>query len=435
MKGKVKIILWILGIIALMVMGVLWHYYPQLKILNGYAARTACSCAFVVNRNHDKIFEEDLGMSPFNFANVTINIDSKTAESNVLGLAKKTAVYREGIGCILLKGEDDHHVQYTKHTAVAQSKYSFTQSKIDYFDKTELDSILSIAFDHGSEYKKKSRALLILHKDSLIFEKYAPGINADTKLLGWSMTKSVMNALTGIMVKNKMLSMSENNLDPSWKDERVNLTLKSLLQMNTGLEWEENYGKVSSATNMLFNSEDMPSYAASAPLGNKKWMYSSGSTNLLVGVLKRHAGTGQKLYDMLYDSLFYPCGMTESIIETDEAGNFIGSSYMYATARDWAKFGRLYLHDGVWQGKRILPEGWVKLSTEAAEGSAGKYGAHFWLNKNGEAYPNSPHDLFTADGYQGQLVVIIPSKNLVIVRLGLENINFDKMIATICKAI
>jgi CubicO group peptidase (beta-lactamase class C family) len=192
---------------------------------------------------------------------------------------------------------------------------------------------------------------------------------------------------------------------------------------------------VSEATTMLFASGDMPQYAATMKMETPKWIYSSGSTNLLSGIMRSKFKALSDYLSFPYTYLFEPLGMDQSLIETDEAGNYIASSYMYATARDWLRFGRLYLHDGMWQGKRILPENWVKYTCQAVPGSNGKYGAHFWLNKNGVAFPDCPRDIYYADGYQGQYIIIVPSYDLVIVRLGLEDIDMNQLIKTTIDAV
>ena len=128
--------------------------------------------------------------------------------------------------------------------------------------------------------------------------------------------------------------------------------------------------------------------------------------------------------------------MASAHLETDESGNYIGSSYCYATPRDWAKFGLLYLNDGVWNGKRILPEGWVEYSRKQASQSNGIYGAHFWQNHGNAAYQDVPEDLFSCNGYEGQYVFIIPSRDLVVVRMGLsETFDVNKFLKEILKAI
>lgn len=158
---------------------------------------------------------------------------------------------------------------------------------------------------------------------------------------------------------------------------------------------------------------------------NTHWNYSSGTTNLLSGILRKQFATQQEYLDFWYSALIDKIGMHSMLIETDLSGNYVGSSYGWATARDWAKFGLLYLHNGSWNGESILDPSWVRYAATPAVGSRGDYGAHFWLNA-GKRYPDAPSDLYSCNGFQGQKIFIIPSHEMVIVRLGLkENEGLD----------
>jgi len=292
-----------------------------------------------------------------------------------------------------------------------------------------LQTAVDNAFDKDAEKIKRTRAVVVLYKDRLIAEKYAFGFSAETKLLGWSMTKSITNAVLGVLEKQGEISLEQNKLFKEWEnDDRSKITLNNLMQMNSGLEWEEDYNSISDVTKMLFLAEDMPGIQLNKPLigePNSSWNYSSGTTNLLSGYIRNQFKTHQEYLDFWYSGLIDKIGMNSMTLETDLAGNYVGSSYSWATARDWAKFGLLYLNKGNWNGEQLLNESWVKYSATPTNGSNGEYGAHFWLNA-GEKYPNVPKDLFSSNGYQGQYVFIIPSKDIVIVRFGLtENPKFD----------
>ncbi|MFM2395053.1 MAG: hypothetical protein RLZZ546_3036, partial [Bacteroidota bacterium] len=382
----------ILSLILLLAIGItLYLQYPRLKVLNGYAARTACSCAFVANRKESQILSEDLGMSPFQIASVHIDSIHKLATSSVMGLAKKTAIYKPGIGCILLKGEDNHHVNFPSISKSDINNYQFVKSTRE-FPQNIKKEIIQLVFDENREIvEKKTRALLVLYNDSLLIEEYAKGINADTRLLGWSMTKSVINALTGILVKQGKIEVKDKNLFGEWKDERKNISLESMLRMTSGIKWNEDYATESEATNMLFDSENIADFAKNHVLDRPVFNYSSGSTNMVTQVLRNKFSSLNDFLLFPHTQLFNKLSMESAIIETDESGLFIGSSYMYAHARDWMRFGRLYLKNGNWQGEQILPEDWVDFTTRETPESEGRYGAHFWLNKRGIAYPDAPH--------------------------------------------
>jgi CubicO group peptidase (beta-lactamase class C family) len=216
-------------------------------------------------------------------------------------------------------------------------------------------------------------------------------------------------------------------LFPHWTDERKEITVNDLLQMQSGLKFDEIYSELSDATEMLFLSEDIVKVATEQPLiyaPGEHWSYSSGTTNILSGLIRSKFANHNDYLRFPHDSLFRRIGMHSATMEIDESGNYIGSSYCYATPRDWAKFGLLYLNDGWWDGQRLLPEGWVAYTRQAATHSGGIYGGHFWQNHNRAAYKDVPEDLFSCNGYEGQYVFIIPSYDAVIVRMGLSE-SFD----------
>jgi len=191
--------------------------------------------------------------------------------------------------------------------------------------------------------------------------------------------------------------------------------------MSSGLEFGEIYDDFNSdVVVMLTRSEDAGALAADRPLAAEPgavWDYSSGTTNLVSRALREVMDDDQAYWRFPYDRLFTPLGMHSAILETDPSGTFVGSSYGYATARDWARFGLLYLEDGIWDSKRILPEGWVEYAATPTPGSQQQYGAHWWLNAGGR-FEGVPRDEFRASGFDGQYVMVIPSRETVIVRLG-----------------
>jgi hypothetical protein len=209
-----------------------YRYYPQLEVLNGYAARTACSCNFMIGRSLNDILLEDLSMSPLNWASIHIDTIRKSATASVFGLNPKTAVYRNGLGCILLEGKDNYHLTYVIPTYHDTTQYAFTESKTSTFNDSEISKLEQLAFDSGKvTIDKKTRALLVLHNDTLILESYAKGINKSTKLLGWSMTKSVLNAMIGILSKQNKISIHQKALFPHWIDQRKEIEINDLLQI------------------------------------------------------------------------------------------------------------------------------------------------------------------------------------------------------------
>jgi CubicO group peptidase (beta-lactamase class C family) len=241
------------------------------------------------------------------------------------------------------------------------------------------------------------------------------------------MTKSLTNAIIGNMSLKGKIKIDQKAPIFEWRqDNRKNIKIDDLMRMSSGLSWKENYSGPSDATNMLFIVKHVSLFAAESKLRyepGSKFYYSSGTTNIISRLI-RQTYNDDYYYRFPYEEIFHKIGMYSLVMELDAGGTFVGSSYAYATARDWARFGLLYLHDGVWNGERLLPAGWVDYSTTRTKGAPrGEYGAQFWLNAGPEGdpskrlYPDAPTDLYWADGFEGQNVFIIPSKELVIVKL------------------
>ena len=268
-------------------------------------------------------------------------------------------------------------------------------------------------------------AELVVKGGKVEHEIYGDEINADTTLISWSMAKSITQALVGIAVLDGLLDIDQPTGLVEWShDDRREITLRHLLEMRSGLSWVEDYvdGENSDVIDMLFGKgkEDTAAYAVSQPLiaqPGTSWVYSSGTTNIVSRILGNALGdtdgSYQNMLKFMQDRLFVPLGM-KAEPKFDAAGTFIGSSYVYATARDFAKFGELYLRDGMVNGTRILPEGWVDMagSKHSFDADTGLgYGHHWWT------LPGERNSLVAA-GYDGQYIMVIPDRDLVVVRLG-----------------
>lgn len=427
-----------LAVILLAIVTVVIIYYPRLNLITGFAAKNVCSCVFEAERDPESVRIGDNDFEPVSYSKNEVDFDDKSATSTVLGLKARKAVYTPGTGCTLLpegtSKEELTTYQPNRKILLNNSPYPYGNGKpVDTLfpnvDHERLQVAVSNAFDRTGEKTKRTRAVLVLYKDHIIGEQYASGFGVDTQILGWSMTKSITSAILGVLERQGRISPGQDQLFPEWmSDERSKITLNNLLQMSSGLEWEEDYSKISDVTKMLFQEEDMSRVQREKPLTGAPgtiWNYSSGTSNLLSGFIRDQFKTHQEYLDFWYEELIDKIGMTSMVIETDVAGNYVGSSYSWATARDWAKFGLLYLHKGNWNGKQIVNESWVDYTATPTRDSNGEYGAHFWLNAGGK-YPNVPKDLFSSNGFQGQHVFIIPSKDLVVVRFGLvEHPVFD----------
>lgn len=416
---------------------VVYLNYPKLDLISGFAAKSVATGHFADGRTLQTIEEGDNDIPLVDLAFNTIDEKNKWATASVFGLKPRKAIYREGLGSVLVDDDYDTNKPYEvpnrKQIATDLAfPYGDAEPKDTFFDNInygQLQKAVDEAFDHNNEKLKRTRSVLVVYKDKIIAEKYDAGFNKKSRILGWSMTKSLTATYYGILQYQKKFDIFKPAPIAEWhKDQRSKITTNDLLHMNSGLEWDENYETISDATKMLFIAKDMSRVqlekrAKFKP--NQNWNYSSGTTNLLSGMLRKQFKSQQQYLDFWYSALIDRIGMHSMFVETDMTGNFVGSSYGWATTRDWAKFGLLYLHKGQWNKERLFDENWVKYVTTPTKNSQDRYGAHFWLNKGGY-YPDAPRDLYSANGFQGQHIFIIPSKDLVIVRMGLkENPGFD----------
>ncbi len=411
--------------------------YPQLDLISGFSAKSVASGHFIDNRNLETIQQGDNDIPKVDWATNSINDASKFVTSSVHGLKERKAIYREGLGVTLINEDFDVTKPYEvpqRYPLKNGREYPYGDlepkdtlfSNIDY---ASLEKAISAAFDTNGEKKKRTRSVVVLYKGKLIAEKYAPGFTSSSKILGWSMTKSITATCFGILQKQGKINVMNPAPIEEWKkDERSKITINDLLHMNSGLEWEEDYGKISDVTKMLFQAENMSQsqlekQALFKP--NTHWNYSSGTTNLLSGILRKQFKSHQDYLNFWYAELLDKIGMNSALVETDMAGNYVGSSYGWATPRDWAKFGQLYLNKGKWNGEQLFDPSWTTYVATPTNTSNGRYGAQFWLNAGGY-FPDVPRDMYYCSGFQGQMVAIIPSRDLVIVRMGLiEEPNFD----------
>ena len=426
--------------IALFIL-ILFLILKVFPIISGYGAKTLCSNVFLCNREAADVLKHELSLFPVNLGRYAINYTEKSVTASVAGLAKKKAIFREGLGATLLNGISEKEFQLQTFDLPVKPIINqeilrwplgnTTLAGKDFtVDEQQLNAALEEAFGKR-ESNRGTRAVVIVKNGELIKERYADGFTADTKLSGWSMAKSITNALIGILVKqNKLDIHTPVDLDEWKNDERKHITIAHLMQMSSGLNWWEFYAAPSDATNMLYNQKNMGSFAAKKKARynvGKRFNYSSGSTNILSDIIRKTIGDSD-YYKFPYNELFYKIGMMNTIFEIDAGGTFVGSSYCFATARDWARFGLLFLNDGIWNGERILPEGWVDFTVTPTAAKMKKkgdsYGAQWWLNKSVHntpiRYPNVPADCFMCQGFEGQNIWIIPSENLVVVRLAFE---------------
>ncbi|PCE63923.1 serine hydrolase domain-containing protein [Sediminicola luteus] len=443
MKWIKRIFLALIVILAV----VIYTQYPKLNIISGYTAKNMASTVFYAQRSAESVNQNDHQVPLIELGQAQVNADEKSASATVKGLLERTAVYRDGLGAALLvEGYDSEIWERKPIRRQRRSNFAYPYgdgAQIDtifaHVDYDRIEKALDMVFAYPDSIR--TRTALIIHKDQILAERYVDGFDKTTPILGWSMTKSVLATLYGILEKENGLDVQQKPDLALWQeDDRKHITYHDLLQMESGLAWDEDYSGISDVTKMLFLEIDMPSVA-----WNKKAMaqpgeifnYSSGTSNLLSGLLRKQFNDHQSYLDFPYTHLIDRIGMHSMLLETDLNGNFVGSSYGWANTRDWGKFGLLYLHRGNWNGDQLFNPSWADYVATPNRKSNGKYGAHFWLNANGQ-YPDVPTDMYSANGYQGQHVFIIPSKELVVVRTGLAedpDFNINGFLGEIVKAI
>lgn len=409
-------------------------------------AKTLCSGVFVSGLEADDVLRDDLDYRNPDSVNAIVDRENKTVTVTLVEGEEARAIYREGCGCTLLNGRPEEEVRGQFEGALpaavplslevlwpegekVSSETGLAKKQVRRLGKV-LDDAMAEPF---STKKRGTRAVVVVHKGRIVGERYGEGFSKDTPLIAWSMTKSVTCALTGILVGEGKLVVKDPAPVSEWRgegDPRGEITLDMLLRMSSGLEFAEEYGAVlSDVVVMLFGEPDSAAFTANKPLETEpdtKWAYSSGTTNIIARILRDAVGGSMADYFAFpREALFDRIGMLNTVIEPDASGTLVGSSFMYSTARDLARFGLLCLQDGVWRGERILPEGWIDYCTTPTPAAPmGIYGAQFWLNAGDpkdpskRAWPDVPADAFYCSGFDVQRVIMVPSRETVIVRLG-----------------
>ena len=471
LKKRIRRGLVVVVLAALVVVGYAKReYFGQLPIGCAFKAKAVCAGVFVQGRDPDIVAREDVGFNPlFKLFAAKVDRGEKSVTCSLLGLGlfKKKAIAVDGLGAILLSGVPEAEIRGWTIPRLAPQPAD--PSAVDWpmgdripempppanVDVVRIGKAVDGLFTEANPQRKLyTRAVVVLVDGRIVAERYGgEGITRDTPLLSWSMAKSFTNALVGILVRQGKLSIKAPALVPEWAapgDPRRAITLDHLLRMSSGLEWFEDYTDhpVSDVNRMLFLEPDMGAYAAAKPLAarpDSSWRYSSGTPNIVCRALRDIVGGREALWAFPRRELFDRIGMRSAVWNVDATGVLIGSSYIYATARDYARFGLLCLNDGAWLGERILPEGWMAYSTTPTPpASLGQYGAFFWLNHGADAdpskrpYPGLPADMYFCSGYQGQMILVVPSKKVVVVRLGMtydENWGMPKFMAEVLAAV
>lgn len=397
----------------------LWQQ-PILLTGTGYAAHNACAVTEVSGRDDP---QSDLPSNPLVPYLQVDGAGDSTAGSLFGALAKQRAWYTDGFGCTLA----DARPELPAASVIEPGANPFTDAPAPAADPA-LEKALDRAF--GGDLPEPvaaalgTRAVVVVKGDELVAERYADGFDAETPQLGWSMSKSVANLMTGMLVEQGVVALDDDGLRREWTDERAEITVEQLLRQTSGLEWDETYDLGTPITRMLYLEPDMAEYVAGQPLAHEPGtvqQYSSGNTNLLCSVLVERTGLGADLPRQL---LLGPLGLTSAVFEPDAAGTPVCSSYLWATPRDWAAIGQFALQNGAWNGEQLLPVDWMArtLTVEEVEETDDPGNGMSWRTNamlDGELrWPGLPEDTYYASGHDGQKLLVVPSEDLVVVRLG-----------------
>ncbi len=419
-----KLLVGLVVVLLAAVVGGYWYERPLLRTGTGYAAHNACALTFIANRTNP---ESDLPPNPLvPYLSTTIDRAEgrRSATTTIKGLlAGQVASYSPETGCAIGGGPQ---VLVPGPEPAAHGSNPMTNAAAG--TDADVQALMTKAFgDELSPAERTrlgTRAVVVVRDGKVVGERYADGFTKDTPQLGWSMSKSVTSLLTGRLVQSGVVKLTDDHLRPEWTDDRAKITVEELLRMTGGLAWDETYDLGTPITQMLYGERDMASYVASqksAHAPGTYQQYSSGSTTLLCSILGSRAKASSRLVPA---QVFAPLGLTSAVMETDDVGNPVCSSYLWATPRDWAALGQFALQDGVWEGQRLIPEGWMAATTKVTPVAMTEekgYAAGWWVNVDGDGSlvdPSLTADTYWMSGHDGQRVFVVPSKKLVVVRLG-----------------
>lgn len=409
-----------------------------LQVATAVIAHNVCVKVFVSNLDPQTSFDEVTARNGVRLLRPLLRFSVDRANSaidtSLLGLVASHAAFYIAQGCVL------HHrgvTPYILRSDIDALRKPLKPPLLGEIAGAEVvapaDPRLKSALDHAFEEKpgtplRRTKAVVVVKDRAVIAERYASGVGIETALPGYSLTKSVVNALLGVMTRKGLATPSFPAAIAEWHghgDQRSTIDIEHLMRMTTGLALDETDSGFDPSSRMVYLHNDMSAFAVQARLiapPGTRWAYSSPSTQILAKIIRDATGGPEKSLRFAWRELFNPLGMTTVTLEFDGVGTLQGSSYMSASARDWARFGLLYLDDGVIGGTRFLPGEWVGFSTSATPGT--DYAAGFWtLRGHGPmsdflASKGVPRNAFLASGDLGQRVVILPTQKLVIVRLG-----------------
>lgn len=446
MKVLKRILLGLVAVVvALVVLAVgvlMWFNIPQNAA--GMAAETVCAATFVAGREPDaqQIMADDVLPASGVLKAISTEIDeqNKTVSARFLGLFGRTAALAPDRGCVLDLSPDPTAEGY-QPPALDPAPWPAGDAATPGAASAALEQVVDAAFEGaGDPAAANARGVAVVQGGQLLAAKEAPGFDPNVALHGWSMTKTIAAMLFYKKAQEVGLDLSLPVVDaipadraPSWvaqwkQDGRAQITVADLLFMRDGLDLNEGYGPTDDVVQMLYGEPDMSGWAAEHRLESKpgtQWEYLSATSNILAAVTRSLFATDEQYLQYANSALFQPLGAESATLQTDTAGTWVGSSYQWASVRDWAKFGQLMLADGRWQGQQVIPSGWWQLAgTPAMSSGPGLgYGAQTW--RLGDPVEGAckdtagvPADTLAMEGHWGQIVAMVPSRDAVVVRLG-----------------
>ena len=425
-----KIVLGSLVSLLLIAVLVLWLKPPELlRIGANYSAKIVCSNVFLAGRDPQEVLRDDVqapGIAILHYMKVSVDRSARKVHAGFFGfIGNGLAVARPDLGCTAASNGDLGFVtaavpwSTSKPPTPIWSDAEETAQPWPQGEGAAANSPFEQVIADDTLAGPGMRAIVVIDHGHLSAERYGKGFTRKTPLLGWSMSKTVLAGLVGMLVKEGKLTLDQAGFWPAG-DPRASIRVADLLAMSSGLHFNESYGAVSDVTSMLYLQPDMAAFAHDQPLDfpvGEHWSYSSGTAVLLTRIMQDAAGTG--VADFGAQRLFKPLNMASAVMEPDEHGTLVGSSYMYANAHDWVRYGQFLVQDGVWKDQRMLPEGYVAMMASPVKASGGQYGhGQTWLFTAKEA-EGIPADTFYLSGHDGQTMAVIPSRQIVILRMGL----------------
>jgi hypothetical protein len=436
-----RFLLVVLGLLLICLVAAVVVFRPgkAARVATGLISHTLCSETFVAGLDPTRTFAETFSTMPairhlLRVLRYHVDRTERSVTASLAGWFESRAVHADGVGCRLVYASMPNVAIAPPAGGGAPPARATDIAGAAVVEPS--DPKLRAALDRaGAEPetgpRRGTKAVVVLHDGRVVAERYAPGYGIDTPMLGWSLTKSVTNALVGILVRQGRLALSVPAPVAAWRnpsDRRHPITIEQLMRMTSGLALDETNSGFDPSSRMLFTEPDMAAVAEAASLAappGSRYHYSSPSTLILSRIVADAVGgRAEDVRRLAETELFGPLSMRDVTLEFDAVGTPIGSSYMYATARDWARFGLLYANDGLVGDWRILPEGWVNYSASPTPGSRDGYGAGFFTNRGPAEFSRArvrggmPSESFFASGTQGQRIVVAPAERLVVVRLG-----------------